>query len=1148
MPRRKNPFYNKESNELIPYINEMSVYLVSTNIQNADLVKYGNLGYLSPTADVLTGRQQFDIDPRTRPDDIYREDYVISKRFVFDSQKFKSSDLIYKANKKTKISVPLDKIIIELNKLKANTQLQIENLLASSDTSEFKGNPYEVLDESLIKFLYALQKGDRKYSNDLAKLQSDKALLSRIKKIYAGITNRIYRSTLAKLKKSELLSETSKETETRRLTSIYKADQILKMWFSQRLPSNEQLAVISSQYPDLQIPSSRNEYLLRMLLGYSVPILSRDSKGGLRETGLRHLTYAGKNRDEYQQIIPGKTYVPNTLFDLYNASKSGKPYEQWLEDNWIPQIKKWDFKPQFAKTGGSDILDVYESTGQVAKALTTELDVDAMFGGSPFEAFNDISDLIRTQCAKIASQAWFSTLNVINNETYKNDDEKCFHFNDFLVAYEMYKKEKEQGFTGTFEDYDKTVLQERFSEALTPRYQYQHEISPLPDMEAPTDPAKEFEFDQDPLLTAKLEQVELRRKVTQRRLDVATQFYKQVLRLGKYEESLIQLTKQKPSEACARAIDRLRNDQDVAKKVLLSSFRYLRDYAEYRIDDRFVKAAYLGAISRLEIDTDYYETDQILRLIANRIVKPFREELRKLDASEKELRKIPKVVTWEDAKSRLPPAMVYFLEGDDTVPQGDPLRMKPRPKLLKVGDYVAANIDGEPMGVRIVEVLDDGSEDLYYGVMLQKRLRKGNSDFYAFVSEVDYVSIDDLIEKLSADTVLGYPNVIAAHQKASLDLVLKAKPKRQNPYRSLDFMLIYSSVMGSLLNVLYANIWSSPKFAKVMKALEGETFDRDVELQNHIAQLTRKRASASEIDTNDAIFYWFALGQKEMSNRLEGKIFGFKKTAAEERVLNIDYITKQKVFRKPSEVMFSQFQAWVEKFYTLDLGSLQTYLFGISYIDSQKVPESGLVTFSNTLKDAPQPKDIRSITQLPFVTWDGRLSNTQFPKIKGQNVPYARYLTRELYRPRVQGTEIVPVSSGAYAVTLPDVQDVGQPILRKITPYGKYSKPLSADQYRVVMKQGTAEAKALASRQLREQDYYYALPIFYVSPSLYSTLVQKYLGKSSTALSYGQKVGRRRADYDRNCIFPLAFVAQDALTKYLSKNIKDMSLILFGSF
>ena len=104
MPRRKNPFYNKESNELIPYIREVSVYLLSTNIQDANVVKYSSLGYLSPTPDSLTGRQEFDIDPRTKLDEIPREDYVISKRFVFDSGRFKSSDLIYKANKKTKVS------------------------------------------------------------------------------------------------------------------------------------------------------------------------------------------------------------------------------------------------------------------------------------------------------------------------------------------------------------------------------------------------------------------------------------------------------------------------------------------------------------------------------------------------------------------------------------------------------------------------------------------------------------------------------------------------------------------------------------------------------------------------------------------------------------------------------------------------------------------------------------------------------------------------------------------------------------------------------------------------------------------------------------------------------------------------------------
>ena len=1289
--RRRNPYVSKSKKTVVPYILERKYLKVRTDRATAE-----EIGNWLKSGWITEGIGEYRVT-EVGAEKIGGDFYAQKTELIFNPEyRDAIGDLEYKKGNNSKVSVPLADLLVALSNITTKGVARLEKELLGTDSNEDATKPIYT---AYLRFLQELQ--NPKKQREL--IDTTSATLKRsITKKWQNIVASIIRNVVARVKKSELLGESDKETYTRRMSQIYKADQVLKMWFQQNLPTDEELrnyramnTAIASRY---NIPTSRHHYLLNMLAGLSVPIIARDSKGTLTEK-VYFKTYAGKAADDLQQEISGATLTPNTLYDYWKAQKVQKSYEDWLRDNWIPLIKKWDFKPQFMKKGGSDIFEIYETTGQIAEALTVEAD-DIADRISPYDAFNEIVTVIEKAADRIAIESYKATLNVINNESRKDVGDRCFRFDDFIAALAQSKAENM-----AFEDYDKSQLQNLYFDALNPDIvvPVEGEIDVV--VQKPFS-AEDFE-EKDPLIQWNIEKLRTRLQITKNRRKYAKELASELLRLEKLT-ILQDYIADKDDASCIQAKQLILQEISSIKAIVNREVEFIEDVLPSRMDRKDILRAYqvfllpgrtikqrimtlydiqslfqeeendiVEEIKRLQskpkkvsssvwlsrvpaaLAREMISEKQIQAILdrkaafiknhgedkwnklieaygqvkdSNRMTEKYLElrqewlglnkewnaiEAERLagESTREELEEYKKTVVAQEESEDREADLRYISEEQKLLEEQEEIEQrqeeiqkqlrsirasKKRKSLISlaeklqikrdevaywekvfdtfgtqvfrdyvapeaekdlyIGDFIAATINGEPMGVRIADIFEI-DDQVYLEVLTQekRRLPREGSSVWVITDNIEIIEKPKKLIKLTTNNVLGYgaSKKVLPSQKGDPRLIYPSKGYKQNPHRSIDFMLIYTSVMGSLLNVFFAQVWNSRRMRTVEKAV-----DTDMQLRQHVANLWSIKQTRVELSY--VLWYFFRKASKVIGQKFQNQMFALKKQ--EEKPYPIDYVTGLKIFLKPQQVLSAHFDLWAQRFSVLNLHDLQIYLFGSSSIDSTRNQSF----YQNVFRDEQEIVNLESVGNLTYVAWNNTQSTTTLPKVRNQNVPYIGYTLRYLNERNIRSFSLVPIEEGAYALTLPSQFYAGTSYSRRITPYGKFHRPVSEEQYTGLLKSPglTLQAKKALSRQLRESDYYYALPYFYVSaPLLEATNKLKYTQEvarpaprsrrrnpggllpdrftqidekgRSTQLTYGEKMRSSKADFTVNCIFPLAFIAQDALTKWYTQYYKD---------
>lgn len=190
-------------------------------------------------------------------------------------------------------------------------------------------------------------------------------------------------------------------------------------------------------------PDSLKMTLLKMLLGYSVPVYGRDSSGRLDFKKTQYFTYAGQNRNQFNVVQPGFTSGPKkNLFDTYRDLKIQKPFPQWIKDNYIKELR--DFVPNIsvareisfdarATEGTLDKLELATLQGTFGETFESILQQqDIQSGRVDYEqSLARLEQLVETILPEVFE-------NILRYQSMITFDENigCFYPTDFADLYE----------------------------------------------------------------------------------------------------------------------------------------------------------------------------------------------------------------------------------------------------------------------------------------------------------------------------------------------------------------------------------------------------------------------------------------------------------------------------------------------------------------------------------------------------------------------------------------------------------------------------------------------------------------------------------------------------------------------------------------
>jgi hypothetical protein len=190
-------------------------------------------------------------------------------------------------------------------------------------------------------------------------------------------------------------------------------------------------------------PDSLKMTLLKMLLGYSVPVYGRDSSGRLDFKKTQYFTYAGQNRNQFNVVQPGFTSGPKkNLFDVYKELNIQKTFPQWIKDNYIKELR--DFVPNIsvareisfdarATEGTLDRLELATLQGTFSDTLESILQQqDIQSGRVDYEeSLNRLESLV----TKTLPEVFEKILKYQSRITF-DENIGCFYPKDFAELYD----------------------------------------------------------------------------------------------------------------------------------------------------------------------------------------------------------------------------------------------------------------------------------------------------------------------------------------------------------------------------------------------------------------------------------------------------------------------------------------------------------------------------------------------------------------------------------------------------------------------------------------------------------------------------------------------------------------------------------------